>query len=657
MPYIATGDQTLTGTQDLRGFSYDYDYPGGLDLKPGSRLHQDILVKIMRRGRESHSKMSQRYENWRLLDRNLTAYVALDDAEKKVKKGDERKPVRVVVPYSYATLETLLTYMVSAFLNDPIFQYDSTSPEDTVGVALLEKVVDLQSRRSKAALSLYTMFRDGFVYGVGATSPSWQTVRGYKTMVHEGGFFSNVMSKWVGGGKSRVSKPTILYEGNRLDNIDPYMLLLDPNVPVTQMQSGEFCGWVESTNVAELLGREKNSEGAIFNALYARHLGRRKSQFNGKKESGRDERFGTTEKESMDSVTSPLDIVYMYVNLIPQDWDIGDSQYPEKWLFGVAGDSVITEARPLGLDHNMYPMALAAPDSDGYSTSPVSRLEILQPLQETLDWMFSSHVTNVRKVLNDMLIVDPSLININDLKQPGPGRLIRLRRAAWGRGVENAVKQLDITDVTKQHIGDSSYIIELFQRVSAATDIIQGVMRKGGERVTAQESMGVRSGALSRLAKTAKLVSLQAMQDLGYMFASHTQQFMTQDLYVKMVGRWQEDLVKEYGVTKGKMVKVSPFDLIVDYDVTLKDGTITDGDNAEVWVQLYSILVSNPEMSQRFDLLRIFKHIASILGAKNVEEFEIEAKPDEEVAGEAAKGNLVPIPEGGADTAMQGGGM
>jgi Fe2+ or Zn2+ uptake regulation protein len=37
------------------------------------------------------------------------------------------------------------------------------------------------------------------------------------------------------------------------------------------------------------------------------------------------------------------------------------------------------------------------------------------------------------------------------------------------------------------------------------------------------------------------------MHDLGYMFASHVQQFMSEEVYVKTTGRWQEVLEKEYG--------------------------------------------------------------------------------------------------------------
>ena len=64
-------------------------------------------------------------------------------------------------------------------------------------------------------------------------------------------------------------------------------------------------------------------------------------------------------------------------------------------------------------------------------------------------------IANVRKAINDMLVVDPYMVNIHDLRKPGPGRLIRLRRAVWGRGVKDAVGQLEVRDVTQGHVSDA----------------------------------------------------------------------------------------------------------------------------------------------------------------------------------------------------------
>ena len=77
----------------------------------------------------------------------------------------------------------------------------------------------------------------------------------------------------------------------------------------------------------------------------------------------------------------------------------------------------MVRAKPLGLSHGMYPIACIAPDFDGYSVAPLSRLEMLQGLQTTVDWLFNSHIANVRKAINDMLIVDPYMLNMKDLQK------------------------------------------------------------------------------------------------------------------------------------------------------------------------------------------------------------------------------------------------
>jgi hypothetical protein len=242
-----------------------------------------------------------------------------------------------------------------------------------------------------------------------------------------------------------------------------------------------------------------------------------------------------------------------------------------------------------------------------------------------------------------------------DLEDPKPGKLIRMRRSAWGRGVENAVKQLQVNDITRTHIQDAASIIEYMQRTSAATDSVSGMIRKSGERVTAQESKSTTQNALSRLTKSAKIASLQAMQDIGYMFAVHTQQLMSKDTYVKATGSWADVLKKEYG-DKSRL-NVTPFDLIVDYDVVVKDGSTAVGGDTEGWIEIFRIMSQQPQMYQNFDMVRIFKHIARIMGAKDINEFILEQGPvppvsmsvssTENIDKGVQQGNIVPIEQYG----------
>lgn len=628
---------------DLGNVSYDYDYPDGLDLKPGKKKHDKLVNLVMKRAQESRHNMENRYKSWNAIDRTLTAYIQ-PEAKKKAKNVNVSPPV--IVPMSYATLETLLTYVTNAFIQTPIFRYTGLGNEDTLGAILLELIVDTHCRKSKVGLNLHTQFRDAFSYGFGVVGASWERQMGKKTVKQDTGFISSLSDIFKKTGVKRVTKDAIVWEGNRLDNIDPYMFLPDSGVPITEIQRGEYVGWIDRTNLVTILGDEQTDDD-MFNARYLKHF-TATSALTKTGDDDRARRERVWRNRGMSTETSPVDIVYMYCNIIPFDYGLGDSEYPEKWLFMVGGDQVLLKAQPLNLNHGQYPIGIAAPDFDGYSSSPIARMEVIYGLQETMDWMFSSHVANVKKAINDMLVVDPSLVNINDLRNPGPGRLLRLRRSAWGRGVEGAVKQLSVMDVTQGHMKDTSTIIDLIQRVSAASDPLQGIMRQSGERKSATEARNSRQGALSRVEKASKLMSLQSMQDIAYMFASHTQQLMEDDTYVNIAGRMEEDLRKEYGTDQ--RVKVKPEDLIIDYDVVIHDGSSPGGEPADLWVNLYQIMAQNPEIAQQFDMVRVFKHIARQLGAKNVDDFQKNVNqvqpqvlPDEKAINEVDKGNLVPL--------------
>ena len=627
-----------------------YTYPRGLNLTPGSPLHAAILTKLNQKIQDSSREISKRYKSWKQIDQTLTAYIPADEAEKKVKDADNRKPISIVIPYSFATLETLLTYLVAAFLDDPIFKYEGMSPEDKFGSIMMEKIIETQSRRSKMAMYLHTTFRDGWAYGIGAAAPYWDKVYGKRTRMVDKGFLSAMFGKWINTGQRKESQDAILYEGNAIRNIDPYHLLLDPNVPVQDVQKGEFVGWIESSNYMRIVEQEQYDK-TFFNGRYLKGLSGTGGRSLYNKGTNNRNDHGNIKLSDSPSSTQPIDQIYLYVNLIPKDWGLGSGANPEKWFFCLAADKYIRCAKPLGLDHNMYPIVMCAPDFDGYSVTPISRLEIISGLQGTLDWLINSHIANVRKSINDMLVVDPSLININDLLDPGAGKLIRMRRAAWGRGVDNAVKQLQVTDITQNHIRDSAYITELIKTCSGSVDSVMGLARSGSERVSAAEAQGTRQSALSRLAKAAKVTSMMTMHDLGYMLASHTQQLMSQPLYVKCAGRWEEDLRAEYGDIQGKMV--NPFDILVDYDVIESDGSIPGDGDTNTLVQMFQTISGSPVLSSQFDMVRIFQRIARMSGIKDINDFKNKQQqlppaqatmmPDGVVANEAQKGNIIPV--------------
>lgn len=633
-----------------------YRYPRGLDLRPGSKLHAKIIDKIVQMADASYDVMSKRHASWNEIDNTLKVYIPTSEVEKKVKARDSRKPTSIVVPYSYAMLETMLAYMTRAFLVDTIFQYDGVSSEDTIPAKLLELVVQQQTKRFKSSLDIHTTFRDSFAYGLGGSAVVWSERWGSKPVVKEVPQY-NVYGELTGISRRRDNEPALLFEGNEVVSIDPYRMLPDPNVSIHNCQSGEFFGWIDFVSMYKLIAEEA-SDGEMFNVKYLKARGERER--NSKYSTDPSSRILKREERRTQDVTNYLTRINMYVTLIPKDWGLppyaagnADGEYPEIWLFQVINECIVVKAAPLGLNHGMYPVAVAAPDFDGYSATPLARMELIGGLQTTLDWLFNSHITNVRKAINDMLIVDPSLINMEDLSNPEPGKLVRLRRAAWGRGVGDAVQQLAVTDITRGHMADAMTIMDIMQKATAATDTTMGILRNGGERVTAQEFSGTMQMAVSRLDHMARMVSEQYLIDLAYLHASHTQQLMSEATYVRAVGDWPEILTQEFagqGMQYGSKVKVDPFDIIADFDIIFRDGATMSASASEnqFWGQMFQTISQHPVLMQQFDVVRIFKHIARLNGAKNVNDFvakggDIQSvqMPNEEVANQVGAGNLV----------------
>jgi hypothetical protein len=648
MPYIVQGDSADVRSARYRDLKFDYDYPDGLDLDPNSDFHEELRSKIWQRAIDSRKVMSKRYDSWNEIDKILTTYISLSDKEEAVKNKNSNKPVSIIFPYSYSNLESLLTYMCLAFFQDPMFQYEGVEADDTIGAMLMELVIRLHCIKTKVPLKLHTILRDNFSYGIGVGIPEWVKRYGkvpirssITTLDEAGNEITEDSVDYVDG---------LTFEGNALNNIDPYLWLPDPSVSSDSIQEGEFTGWIERDNYMNLLSEESNDPN-IFNVKYLKGRTDKRSAL-ATDNSQRETKFGGSSKTNrggMVSTTNPVDNINMYVTLIPKEWKLGDGEYPEKWLFRLSADDVITRCQRANHYHGMYPMAVASSEYDGYSMTPISRMEILKGLQGVLDWLFNSHIANVRKSINDMLVVDPYLVNINDLKDPEPGKLIRLRRPAWGHGVKDVVGQLDVNDITRLNIADSAYITQWMDRISKTDQSMSGQVRQSGpERLTGREFAGTRSSAVSQLQRIAMVIGMQFMQDIGEMFAVHTQQYMTKETYVKIVGRYEEQLRGQFGQDATR-ARVSPLDLAVNYDLVVRDGSIPGGNFSESWVQLFNIIASQPELYQSFDVTRIFMYIAQQLGAKNVEDFkrnvnriQPQQMEDGQVARQVEAGNIIP---------------
>lgn len=657
------GAKGVAGSRNatLRNTNLGYEYPENLNLRPGTKLHDELVDLVLRYANNSHQHMSSRHDSWTEIDKVLKSYsYTAPVGGPRDKKGQDSdgnlfdSSRRIIMPVSYVVLETLMTYMSSAFFRSPMFQYEGTGPEDILGSLLLTQVVDTHVHKNGVPLSLHTSLRDMFAYGVGYASPRWDMQMGRKIVKQPTGLLDIFNSRFLQQGSKKVDSPyEVLFEGNTLDNIDPYLALPDPNVSPHEIQKSEMFGWVDETSYSELRRLEASETSGLFNVRYLKILADRGgdllSHLNNK-----GERRKQRETARTDSGT-PADAIHMYINLIPKEMGLGQSEDPETWIFVVGADQILLRAEPLDLVHGQIPVAAGAPDYDGYSVAPTSRLLVIEEMQQLIDFLYTSHVENIKRVINDNLVVDPSMINIHDVNDNRPGKVIRIMKKGWGANNirNNSIFQLDVKDATQQNVQDAVFLMEQAKVATSTMDQLLGNLSPRTTRISASESQSVRQSGFARLERPAQLISYQFMLPIARMFASNVQQFMDEETFVKATGDLRDRLERDFGITPERgRVKVNPLDLIVNYDVTAHDGAIPGKADTQTLTEMFQVLTQSPELAQGFDMQRLFKHIARQSGVTNVDDFvrqggqpqgPPQVLPDEEVAREVERGNFEPV--------------
>ena len=86
-----------------------------------------------------------------------------------------------------------------------------------------------------------------------------------------------------------------------------------------------------------------------------------------------------------------------------------------------------------------------------------------------------------------------------------------------------------------------------------------------------------------------------------------------------------------------------------DFHFPVHDGTLPLDRVAmlDVWKEIFMGVASDPSLRQQFSVVEIFKHIAQLGGAKNIEKFELQTQSPEAIETAVQAGNAVPVGESG----------
>jgi len=528
--------------QSLEEMDLDYEYPLGLDLHPRSALTKHIIEMVSNYAAAARAEFQKHESDYNEIDETLRAYMPADEWDDKVAALDPRKPTTIVLPMTFAHRETYLASMHSIYFRDGLIHpYRGVgSPRARIGGALLERVVARQGQWFNEELHLDTQWSDAFGYGRGLIALNWTKKKGANPRSEQASaLLAQLLRDQHGiqvdeGDMLHYFDDVVLAEGTELQPIDLYQSLLDPNVAPNQFQKSAFVGWLYNTTPTRLLREETDPEEQMFNGKAVYYLVQqgqgRSTWWNYGNSRNHEDSIDQARGRETDQT---LHVIRMMVDLVPKDHGLGSEDRPVKWLFEVAGDRVVIRCHPLKYYHGDYPAVLCAPNTDGHSVSPVSHLWITHGLQKFSNWLAKARMDAVLTVLNGMLFVDSSKVNLDDLMRPANGKFVRVNTSAFSAGgVESAVFPVPINDPTQGHLPDLAILDEIARHGNGASDIPQGQLGDMPERPGRLGIEMAAQGQMGRLARIARILWHQQMMPIAQQMAYNTQQFMGEEVTV-----------------------------------------------------------------------------------------------------------------------------
>ena len=616
-------------------------------LKPKTDKHQQLSQALLSRLKMSRDKMSERYKQFAENEEQYASYVPAATVE-KARKDSRDLPgnqdfVTLSVPYSYAAIMTIHTYISSVFLSrTPVYQVQARHGETEQQTQALEALLDYQLVAGRHQLPHFIGLFDPLKYGFSVVGQYWDEEEiQVRRFVDEVPTMNGVPIPEARPQKVPRVERIKGYAGSKLFNVRPQDFFPDVRVPLYRFQEGEFCGRYVEMPWYEL--KQGEVQGKYFNVDQARDHSKTSAGM-------------TRDRGSHAVSTVPEETIESYLNekpsslfkgyeiqwkLSPKQWRLGDEGGIEMWVFLISEGGVIVQARPLGMYYSGFGYDLFLYEPDGYNLFPTAALERIRPLNDTLSWLLNTHFYNVRAALNNQFIFDPTMVVEKDLTSRKPGQLIRLKPAAYGRDVRMAIQQLPVADMTRSHLQDAQVVELMIQRALGATDNVMGMVNTSG-RKTATEVRTSTSFGVNRIKTLCEMASVSGFGPLVQKIIQSSQQ-----LYE---GGRKHRLVGDLASFSPTFLEVEPEAIAGFYDYVPVDGTLPVDRyaQAQLWNQLIQQAAAIPPVAQQYDLVKIYGWVAALAGLKNIHQFRIQPMDPAQLQQQAQLGNVVPV-----DTAMR----
>jgi hypothetical protein len=589
-------------------------------------VHKQLLDDCVQLVRQSRSRMSEYYDTW---DQSDATYRGkrTEDADDRAAK-ERKEPVKMVVPVAHAQINTFVAFLHANYnQRERFFELQGAKDNQKsakVAEALLERDLNYNKWQAKLHQALLDIAR----FGLAVMKTGWTRETQRIMQAQDVAPTTEYLGLVQAPQKQVVEVEALKYLGNKVMNVSPYRFFPDTRLPISRFQEGEFCASEDEYTYTALKKMEK--DGDIAGVKFIKPM--TKQQFEQRGQTRLQSENPTLVDETMTGGGQSKG-VYILTEIqrviIPSEYEVdgeplGEEDYPCKYNIWYVNDSRIVKCEKLGYIHDQFTYDVGQYTPDMHELVNEALAGSIDALQSVITWFINARVTNVRKVIGNQLVVDPELVNMQDVRDRAG--VIRMKPQASRLGIDRAIKQLDIRDVTSGHVSDAAFLKDMVQETTGITENALGQFSSG--RRSATEAKNVNAGATLRLKLIAVLLWNEMFVPMGEKMLSNLRQGLDEETLVKVVG-----IDTAVAGQEEQFLPVTNADILGPSEFCMFDGTLPTEKvfNAQVLQEVLGAILKNPQVAiaLQLDPKAMLLEMMELRGIRNPQRFFLKGVPQD----------------------------
>lgn len=490
------------------------------------RNHEMLLEYCKSRLESDDSSRIQRVERYSQIDRDVQAWMRLDDEDKKRQSEHERngsnKATAVSLPLTWVHLDDMMTYYAQTFAPNRGMFYHTAAPDDSDTATQLVQLMNSHAIYGSYYRHLLRTIFNILKYNKAGLESEWDTDMGPQLTTNQDG--------------SPGVEMVPIFSGNKISALDMYNFSYDPSVdPEDLYCKGEWCAKFEVVSHYSLKSRAL--EGEFYNCQ--KLLDEQPSHYTTKyyksppveakldhdesnQSGGRVNWYAWLSDTNAMSVNNAFELVTMHIRINPNDFGLipgpkankdSRNRY-EVWKIVIANGDTIVAVEWKNNIHNHLPAYFGVMNDDFMKDSTKSPAEIINPLQKFSSFLLNAHVEGTRKNLFGTTFYDPSSLDYDKIPSGEISGRVPIKPAGYGKDIRTMVYREQGTVDTKQTLQDLQGmlgIIDQFFPTQSLPSQIAGIDRAIDSQVAA-----VQQGTNRRQHKGARLLDDTMMRPMRY---------------------------------------------------------------------------------------------------------------------------------------------